>query len=135
MQRARFIVISGPSGSGKSSLLRAGIVPRLRASNWAIRIIKPGEQPGQGVGYLDDGTMVVVESGRDHVNQGDKDFSAILTMVKKANPDILYMSLQNHASGSLMAIQAIPLLADGCLLSDVVTVGASLDFVMGEVDR
>lgn len=26
-----------------------------------IRIIKPGEQPGQGVGYLEDGTMVVVE--------------------------------------------------------------------------
>jgi branched-chain amino acid transport system substrate-binding protein len=44
--------------------------------------------------------------GRDHVNQGDKDFSAILTMAKKHNPDVLYMSLQNHASGSLMAIQA-----------------------------
>ena len=36
---------------------------------------------------------------------------------------------------SLMTIQAIPLLAEGRLLSDVVTVGASLDFVMGEVDR
>jgi uncharacterized protein YacL len=24
---------------------------------------------GQGVGYLDDGTMIVVEGGRDHVNQ------------------------------------------------------------------
>ena len=44
--------------------------------------------------------------GRDHVNQGDKDFSAILTMAKKHNADVLYMSLQNHASGSLMAIQA-----------------------------
>ncbi|MCA8997439.1 MAG: PIN/TRAM domain-containing protein [Planctomycetaceae bacterium] len=28
-----------------------------------IRIIKEGEGPGQGVGYLDDGTMVVVEQG------------------------------------------------------------------------
>jgi branched-chain amino acid transport system substrate-binding protein len=44
--------------------------------------------------------------GHDHVNQGDKDFSAILTMVKRANPDVFYMSLQNHASGSLMVIQA-----------------------------
>lgn len=26
-----------------------------------IRLIKPGEQPGQAVGYLDDGTMVVVD--------------------------------------------------------------------------
>ena len=33
-----------------------------------VRVIKPGEEPGQGVGYLDDGTMVVVEAGRDHIN-------------------------------------------------------------------
>ena len=44
--------------------------------------------------------------GRDHVNQGDKDFSAILTMAKDKNADVFYMSLQNHATGSLMAIQA-----------------------------
>jgi branched-chain amino acid transport system substrate-binding protein len=42
----------------------------------------------------------------DHVNQGDKDFSAILTMAKQANADVFYMCLQNHSSGSLMAIQA-----------------------------
>jgi len=42
----------------------------------------------------------------DHVNQGDKDFSAVLTKIKEAHPDVLYMSLQNSASGSLMAIQA-----------------------------
>jgi len=34
-----------------------------------LRIVKPGEEPGQGVGYLDDGTMVVVEGGRDHIGQ------------------------------------------------------------------
>ena len=42
----------------------------------------------------------------DHVNQGDKDFSAVLTKIKAANPDVFYMSLQNSATGSLMAIQA-----------------------------
>lgn len=42
----------------------------------------------------------------DHVNQGDKDFSAVLTKVKAANPDVFYVSLQNSATGSLMAIQA-----------------------------
>ena len=44
--------------------------------------------------------------GHDHVNQGDKDYSAILTKVKTANPDIFYISLQNSATGSLMVIQA-----------------------------
>ena len=33
-----------------------------------VRIIKTGEEPGQGVGYLEDGTMVVVEGGREFVN-------------------------------------------------------------------
>jgi branched-chain amino acid transport system substrate-binding protein len=42
----------------------------------------------------------------DHVNQGDKDFSAALTKVRAAAPDVFYMSLQNSATGSLMAIQA-----------------------------
>jgi uncharacterized protein YacL len=34
-----------------------------------VRIVKPGEEIGQGVGYLDDGTMIVVEGGRDHVGK------------------------------------------------------------------
>jgi uncharacterized protein YacL len=34
-----------------------------------VRIIKVGEEPGQGVGYLEDGTMVVIEGGRDHVSE------------------------------------------------------------------
>ncbi len=32
-----------------------------------VRIVKPGDQIGQGVGYLDDGTMVVVEQGRSAI--------------------------------------------------------------------
>ncbi|MBK6769330.1 MAG: TRAM domain-containing protein [Ardenticatenales bacterium] len=34
-----------------------------------IRIIQEGKEFGQGVGYLEDGTMVVVEGGRDHVDE------------------------------------------------------------------
>jgi uncharacterized protein YacL len=33
-----------------------------------VRLIKPGNDPGQGVGYLEDGTMVVVENGARHIN-------------------------------------------------------------------
>ncbi|MEM8943809.1 MAG: PIN domain-containing protein [Planctomycetota bacterium] len=33
-----------------------------------VRIIKQGEEATQGVGYLEDGTMVVIEGGREHVN-------------------------------------------------------------------
>lgn len=41
----------------------------LPGEDLEVRIVKPGEEPGQGVGYLDDGTMVVVEGGRDHVSR------------------------------------------------------------------
>ena len=34
-----------------------------------VRVVKPGEEPGQGVGYLDDGTMVVIEAGREQVGK------------------------------------------------------------------
>ncbi len=34
-----------------------------------IRVVKQGEGTGQGVGYLDDGTMIVIEDGRDHIGE------------------------------------------------------------------
>ncbi|QZZ19872.1 PIN/TRAM domain-containing protein [Leptothermofonsia sichuanensis E412] len=32
-----------------------------------LKILKEGKEPAQGIGYLDDGTMVVVEDGRNYV--------------------------------------------------------------------
>ncbi|WP_329244384.1 helix-turn-helix domain-containing protein [Streptomyces sp. NBC_01478] len=49
----RFVAVVGTSGSGKSSLLRAGLVPALRGAAWpgprpaAIRILTPGEHPAR----------------------------------------------------------------------------------------
>jgi uncharacterized protein YacL len=40
----------------------------LPGESLIINIIQEGKEAGQGVGYLDDGTMVVVEDGRDHLN-------------------------------------------------------------------
>ena len=34
-----------------------------------VRVVKAGEEHGQGIGYLDDGTMVVIENGREHIGQ------------------------------------------------------------------
>ena len=41
----------------------------LPGERFKVKIIRPGEGPGQGVGYLEDGTMIVIEEGRDHVNR------------------------------------------------------------------
>ncbi len=34
-----------------------------------VKLIKRGEEPGQGIGYLDDGTMVVAEQGSTHLGE------------------------------------------------------------------
>jgi uncharacterized protein YacL len=41
----------------------------LPGEGMKVRIIKPGEEPQQGVGYLDDGTMVVVEEARNKIGK------------------------------------------------------------------
>lgn len=39
----------------------------LPGDDMGLRILKEGKEPQQGVGYLNDGTMVVVEEGRDYI--------------------------------------------------------------------
>ncbi|MEV8455458.1 hypothetical protein AB0467_34545 [Streptomyces sp. NPDC052095] len=66
----RMVLLVGPSGSGKSSLLRAGLVPRLRRpgagkqSPSAIRILAPGPHPASTHAHLDGappGVLIVVD--------------------------------------------------------------------------
>ena len=47
-----------------------------------VKVVKPGDQIGQGIGYMDDGTMVVVEQGRNLIGQ---DVSIVVTSVLQTN--------------------------------------------------
>ncbi|MBO3680478.1 hypothetical protein [Streptomyces sp. NEAU-YJ-81] len=58
-RRHRLSVVAGASGSGKSSLLRAGLIPRLRRPEQdaderpaAVRVLTPGAQPMDRVDLL-----------------------------------------------------------------------------------
>jgi uncharacterized protein YacL len=44
-------------------------VVALPGETMDVRIIKPGEEADQGIGYLDDGTMVVVEGARNKIGR------------------------------------------------------------------
>lgn len=46
-----------------ASALRPIVLP---GEMMRVQIVKEGKEPGQGVAYLDDGTMVVVDQGRRH---------------------------------------------------------------------
>lgn len=50
-----------------ANALKAVVLP---GEMLAVQIVKEGKEAGQGVGYLDDGTMVVVEDGRSHIGEG-----------------------------------------------------------------
>lgn len=51
LKESRLLTVLGPSGSGKSSLVRAGLVPALRGgvvgdvSGWEVCILRPGAAP------------------------------------------------------------------------------------------
>jgi WD40 repeat protein len=51
LKSSRFLAVLGASGSGKSSLVRAGLVPRLRAGaiadgdRWHVYVLRPGAEP------------------------------------------------------------------------------------------
>lgn len=49
-----------------ANALKPSLVP---GETLALRLQKPGEQAGQAVGYLDDGTMVVAEDGGNHIGR------------------------------------------------------------------
>jgi WD40 repeat protein/energy-coupling factor transporter ATP-binding protein EcfA2 len=51
LKSSKFVAVLGPSGSGKSSLVRAGLVPALRAGalsndeDWRVLVLRPGAAP------------------------------------------------------------------------------------------
>lgn len=49
----RLTVVLGPSGTGKSSLVHAGVVPELEAARWrVIGDMRPGERPDEALAEL-----------------------------------------------------------------------------------
>src|SRR5436190_5212872 len=70
VQHARFLVIAGPSGSGKSSLARAGLIPALKthkmkgSEHWLHGILTPGRHPLNALAG-------VVESVTKNLDAGD----------------------------------------------------------------
>jgi molybdopterin-guanine dinucleotide biosynthesis protein len=47
-----WLAVVGPSGSGKSSLVLAGLVPRLRATGHEIAVLRPGDRPLESLRQL-----------------------------------------------------------------------------------
>lgn len=57
----RFLAVTGASGVGKSSLLRAGVVARLRSQGVTVAVMTPGTHPLQEWRSTRDAAVVVVD--------------------------------------------------------------------------
>jgi uncharacterized protein YacL len=62
-----------------------------------LRVVQEGREPGQGVGYLDDGTMVVVDGGRSLVGQ---ETSVTVTRLLPTGAGRLVFAVPKHAPAS-----------------------------------
>jgi len=49
-----------------ANVLKTNVLP---GEEMSVTVIKEGKDPNQGIAYLDDGTMIVVDKGRSFINQ------------------------------------------------------------------
>ncbi len=62
-----------------SNALKPRLLP---GETFRLKVIKAGEGQDQGVGYLEDGTMVVIEGGRNHIS---KELDVVVTSILQTN--------------------------------------------------
>jgi DNA-binding SARP family transcriptional activator/WD40 repeat protein len=78
LAEGRFLALVGPSGSGKSSLLRAGLVHALGSGalpgsdRWACSVIRPGDHPLDALGRA-------LDEGREHSMLAVDQFEEVFT--------------------------------------------------------
>jgi DNA-binding SARP family transcriptional activator/WD40 repeat protein len=69
LARGGFLAVVGPSGSGKSSLLRAGVLAALRQRGQGAVVITPGPRPADALSALDPtapaGTVLAVDQAEE----------------------------------------------------------------------
>jgi len=58
-----------------------------------VRVIQEGKEVGQGIAYLDDGTMVVIENGRRYM---DSDIEVSVTKVLQTNAGRMIFAAPLH---------------------------------------
>lgn len=66
----------------------------LPGEEMCVHIIKEGKEFGQGVAYLDDGTMVVVDNGQDHI--GEKVTVSVTSVLQTTAGRMIFTKLQDE---------------------------------------
>lgn len=74
--------------------LANAVKPMLMAGEeLSVQIVREGKEPGQGVAYLDDGTMIVVDNGRRYV--GEMVSVVVTTVLQTSAGRMIFTKLKN----------------------------------------
>lgn len=71
-----------------------------------VKIVKAGDQIGQGVGYLDDGTMIVVENGRNSI--GSETSILVTSVLQTPAGRMIFGRPEMKPSGNFVPVGASP---------------------------
>lgn len=100
----RFLAIVGPSGSGKSSVVKAGLIPRIKAGaipgseNWFVAEMTPGSYPLE---ELEAALLrIVVDPPKDLITPLQKDERGLVRLLKRLLPQ----EAEGEASQLLLVI-------------------------------
>jgi len=75
----------------------------LPGEEMVVNIVKDGKEPGQGVAYLDDGTMIVVENGRRFI--GDSIEVLVTSVLQTAAGRMIFAKPKVHETGGRVVSQ------------------------------
>jgi uncharacterized protein YacL len=70
--------------------------PVTAGEDVSVLLLKPGKEPGQAIGYLDDGSMVVVEHARARI--GSEESVHVTSVVTTANGRLVFGRLQGDSA-------------------------------------
>ena len=109
LERSHFVAVVGTSGSGKSSLVRAGLLPLLSSgfmpntgANWRIAIFRPGNSPIHNLAYA----LVHperIEAAPEDENK-ESDVGITETILRRSAVGLLDYADSNLASGENLLV-------------------------------
>jgi energy-coupling factor transporter ATP-binding protein EcfA2 len=85
LENHRFLAVVGPSGSGKSSLVKAGLIPALArgelltttSSDWRFLVMQPGDAPYHNLAEALQ-TQLWADEGAHGFHDGDRDLTELV---------------------------------------------------------
>ena len=88
--------VAGVSGISVLNIndLANAVKPMLMAGEeLTVQVVREGKEPGQGVAYLEDGTMIVVDNGRRFV--GESVAAVVTTVLQTSAGRMIFTRLKN----------------------------------------